>query len=157
MAGGYPDGGSLGLGELIEDGHGGALRADFQRYYRLDLADIWRGTLSPRRAWSLSEFLPDESALAASLAGGPEHRGWTLQTHLLAQLLTAVRFADAHNVRVNGGKLKREPEPVKTPLTAAHKRPTLNLASHPLAVDLPKTESTGGDIWPDPVDGKSDA
>ncbi|MEV7925306.1 hypothetical protein [Kitasatospora sp. NPDC088779] len=135
MAGGHPAGGSAGLGELIEAGHGAALRADFQRFYGLDLADVWRGHLSPRRAWALAEHLPEESALAASLAGGPEHRGWTLQTHLLAHLLNAVRFADANNVRVNGGKLKRDPEPVKTPSTA-RKRPALDLTHHPLAVAL---------------------
>ncbi|WP_327073330.1 hypothetical protein OG196_15180 [Kitasatospora purpeofusca] len=136
MAGGHPAGGSAGLGELIEAGHGAALLADFQRYYRLDLADVWRGRLSPRRAMVLAEHLPEDSALAASLAGGPEHRGWTLQTHLLAHLLNAVRFADANNVRVNGGKLKRDPEPVKTPGTA-RRRSALDLSTHPLALDLP--------------------
>lgn len=136
MAGGDPGPGSAGLGQLIHDGHGGPLRADLQRYYGLDLADIWRGTLAPRRVWNLSEHLPEDAALAASLAGGPEHRGWTLQTYLLAHLLNSVRFADANNVRVNGGKLKSDPKPVQTPQPKTE-RPALNLSRHPLAQPLP--------------------
>ena len=136
MAGGDAGPGSAGLGQLIQEGHGGALRADLQRVYGLDLADIWRGTLAPRRVWTLAEYLPDGSELAASLAGGPEHRGWTLQTYLLAYLLNAVRFADAHNVRVNGGKLRSEPKPVRTPEFRARRR-SLNLEGHPLAQPVP--------------------
>ncbi|MFI9076065.1 hypothetical protein ACIGW8_06105 [Streptomyces sioyaensis] len=135
MAGEDPGGGSSALGQLIADGHGGALRADLQRFYGLDLADVWRGTLTPRRAWQLTEHLPPDSALAALLAGGPEHRGWTVQAHLLAQLLNAVRYADANNVRVSGGRLKREPVPVNVPQVKAdkHERPRLDLSNHPLA------------------------
>ncbi|WP_158713020.1 hypothetical protein [Streptomyces sp. NRRL S-1813] len=100
------------------------------------MADIWRGTLAPRRVWNLSEHLPEDAALAAALAGGPEHRGWTLQTYLLAHLLNSVRFADANNVRVNGGKLKSDPKPVQTPQPKTE-RPALNLSRHPLAQPLP--------------------
>ncbi|MFB7643888.1 hypothetical protein ACFC0S_03170 [Streptomyces sp. NPDC056084] len=139
MAGRHPGPGSAGLGGLIEDGHGGPLRADLQRFYGLDLADIWRGTLTPRRAWTLTEHLPEDSALAAALAGGPEHRGWTLQAHLLAQVVNAVRFADANNVRVSGGKVRRDPEPVKPPApqSARSARPVLDLSHHPHAIPLP--------------------
>ncbi|WP_411140104.1 hypothetical protein [Streptomyces sp. x-80] len=148
MAGGDPGGGSSALGQLIDQGHGAALRADLQRYYDLDLADLWRGALTPRRAWQLTEHLPPDSALAASLAGGLEHRGWTVQTHLLAALLDAVRFADANNVRVSGGRLKREPVPVPVPQVKAdkHERPRLDLSTHPLA----KPIAPGGISWPAP-------
>ncbi|WP_172384864.1 hypothetical protein [Streptomyces sp. MNP-20] len=137
MAGRDPGGGSAGLGELIDAGHGGALRADLQRYYGLDLADVWRGTLTPRRVWTLSEHLPEDSALAASFAGGSEHRAWTLQTHVLVQLLNAVRVQDVNNIRVSGGKA-RDPQLVTPPAaqTGAPKR-RLDLSNHPLAQPLP--------------------
>ncbi|MBH1936498.1 hypothetical protein I5Q34_19825 [Streptomyces sp. AV19] len=102
------------------------------------MADLWRGALSPRRAWTLTEHLPEDSALAAALAGGPEHRGWTLQTHLLAQIVNAVRFADANNVRVSGGKLRRNPDPVKPPQgRPAGRARMLDLSGHPGAMALP--------------------
>ncbi|MEU7200264.1 hypothetical protein [Streptomyces sp. NPDC045470] len=138
MAGRDPGPGSSGLGRLIADGHGGPLRADLQRFYGLDLADIWRGTLTPRRVWTLTEHLPDDSALTASLAGGPQHRGWSLQTHLLAHLVNAVRVADVNNVRVSGGRI-RDPEPVKPPAAqvGTTPRPVLDLSRHPNAIPLP--------------------
>ncbi|WP_405016420.1 hypothetical protein OHV05_04355 [Kitasatospora sp. NBC_00070] len=62
---------------------------------------------------------------------------------MLAHLVTAVRYADANNVRVNGGKV-RDPEPVKTP--GSHRpRPALDLASHPLAIELNSPTTTGGE------------
>lgn len=68
------------------------------------------------------------------MAGGPEHRGWTIQTHLMAQLLNAVRFADANNVRVNGGKLSEKPKPVQAPQSAPQKkRKRVDLSTNPLA------------------------
>lgn len=133
MAGGHGVGGSAALGGLILDGHGGALRADLQRYYGLDLVDLWRGTLSPRRVWQLSEYLPMDSALSAVLAGDLQFRDWNLQTQLIAHLLNVVRVADVNNVRVSGGKatspkLLDVPSPSGGP---ARKR--IDLSKHPLA------------------------
>src|SRR5690606_42165287 len=65
---------------------------------------MWRGTLSPRRAWQLAEYLPPDSALSASLGGVVEHRSWTLEARLLAAIFNAIRIADYANIRVNGGK-----------------------------------------------------
>lgn len=132
MAGGDGAGGSTALGQLILDGHGGALRADFQRYYGIDLVDLWRGKLTPRRAWQLSEYLPPDSALNAELAGGLEFRAWTLQTQLIAHLLNVVRAADVNNIRVNGGKAK-SPKPLDVPSPKAEKKKRIDLSQHPLA------------------------
>lgn len=140
MAGDHPGGGSQGIGQLIEEGYGGALRADFQRFYGLDFVDLWRGTLTPRRAWTLIEHLPEDAALAVSMAGGHQHRGWTIQTHLLAQLLNAVRFADANNIRANGGKLNEKPKPVPVPTSTAPKKKRIDLSRHPLAKPIPTTK-----------------
>lgn len=136
--------GSVGLVQLLDDGHGGALRADLQRHYGLDLADVWRGNLTPRRVWTLAEHLPDGSALPAALAGGPEHRGWRIETYLLAHLLNAVRYLDANNIRVSGGKVKTDPKPVRTPeLPRERTKRTLDLADHPGAIPLPDTYIRG--------------
>lgn len=114
------------------------MRADLQRYYGLDLVDLWRGTLSPRRAWQLCEYLPADSALNAVLAGGIEFRAWNLQTQLLAHLLNVVRVADVNNIRVSGGKAKA-PTPIDVPAPKATKRPRIDLSKHPLAQKIKPT------------------
>lgn len=133
MAEGDADGGSVGLGRLILDGHGGALRADLQRYYGLDFVDLWRGTLSPRRVWQLSEYLPADSSLHAVLAGGLHFREWGTQTQLTAHLINAIRAADVSNVRVNGGKA-RQPKPIDVPAPGSAQRKRVDLSKHPLAI-----------------------
>jgi hypothetical protein len=42
--------------------------------------------IAPRLLLALAEELPDESALAAAVRGGPHHRGWTVTAHLLASV-----------------------------------------------------------------------
>ena len=132
MAGGYRNGGSLGLAELIEAGHGKALRADLQRYYGLDVTDIWRGTLHPIRVWQLCEMLPSDSALMSAISGNL--RDWNLQAQLTAGLINALRSADANNVKVNGGKMKT-PKPIEVPKPKTSAK-RFSLAGHPLARKL---------------------
>lgn len=60
------------------------MEADLLRYYRLDLLDFYRGTLSTRRLRVLIRHLPPGSALVAALNEG--RPGWTLTDHLLADL-----------------------------------------------------------------------
>ncbi|QMU72137.1 hypothetical protein [Streptacidiphilus sp. P02-A3a] len=78
--------------------------------------------------------MPEESALGAALAGGPDHRGWTVQSYLLAQLINAVRVMDTNNVRVAGGKIP-PPQPVEVP-ALRKKRPRLDLSNHPHAQQI---------------------
>lgn len=55
-----------------------ALSQDFQQFYQLDLGDLWRGTLSVRRALLLVEGLLDipGSRFAADRKGSRDFLGW---------------------------------------------------------------------------------
>lgn len=105
-------GGSVGLGELIER-HGAALVADLWHYYRVDLRDVFTedAPISPRLVLTLTEQLPDDSALVAAHKGGPQFRGWTASRYLLAGIFDA---AQAGNWQRAGGK-GAKPKPVSRP------------------------------------------
>ena len=142
MDGAHPGGGSLQLGQLIDDGHGSAIRYDLQRI-GLDLADVWRGTLCPRRVIDLVEQGPDDSAFAAALRGGPEHRAWTLERHLQAMEVDAANTTWWVNAQANSKKKVPRPKPVQRPTLsasakAAAARRVLDLSKHPLARRLPE-------------------
>lgn len=55
-----------------------ALMADFQQFYQLDIGDLWRGTLSVRRALILVEHLRDivDSRYRALKLGDALFLGW---------------------------------------------------------------------------------
>ncbi|WP_344014189.1 hypothetical protein, partial [Nocardiopsis exhalans] len=61
------------------------MEADLARYYRIELADFWRGRLSLRRLAVLLRYLPSESAAATALGGD----GWTLSHYLMADMVHA--------------------------------------------------------------------
>lgn len=63
----------MALGALLRE-HSDAVEADLQRYYQIDLADLWRGGLNVRRLSVLIQFLPSDSAVAAAVTGMP--REW---------------------------------------------------------------------------------
>jgi hypothetical protein len=111
-------GGSLALCELI-DAHGAPLLADFRRVYQLDLADALFGPdpMAPRLLLALVEELPDDSALAAAVRGGPEHRGWTVTAHLLACVIDAVGEAAWVTAQANSRKRIRRPRRFPRPTT----------------------------------------
>lgn len=73
-----------------------------QRFYRIDLLDFYRGTLSSRRLGVLVRQLPAESALVRALNGG--HPQWMPTDHLIADLWALWAKQD-HPVRA-----KREAE-----------------------------------------------
>lgn len=66
--------------------HADVLEADLQRYYRVDLCDLWRGLLSPRRLRVLIQHLPVDSPSARALAevDGPLAY-WSLTDALLGR------------------------------------------------------------------------
>jgi hypothetical protein len=66
------------------DEHGDAIEADLLRFYRVDLLDLYRGTLSPRRLGVLISALPAKSALVRALNGGEPP--WSRLEHLIADL-----------------------------------------------------------------------
>lgn len=141
MDDGHPGGGSLQLGQLIDDGHGAAIRYDLQRV-GLDLADVWRGTLAPRRVLDLVEQGPDDSAFRASLRGGLEHRAWTLERHLQAALLNAMNTATWVVAQSKSKKTIARPTAIEPPgmgaAVKANGRKRLDLSRHPLARPLPE-------------------
>lgn len=81
--------------------YGREIEADFQSEYRLDLAGLYTGALTPRRCWLLIEQLPSGSRLARALGGDG---AWTTTDHLLAKLMSAIRSDLA-------GKRVKPPEP----------------------------------------------
>ncbi|WP_275462061.1 hypothetical protein [Streptomyces noursei] len=140
---GDPGPGSFQLGQLIDAGHGAAIRWDLQRL-GLDLADVWRGTLAPCRVLDLVEHSPDDSALAAALRGGPAHRPWTLERHLQAALVDAVNTCAWILAQSNGSRSVKRPDPVPRPSPAEGARAgrALDLSRHPLARPLPEQYRT---------------
>jgi hypothetical protein len=90
------------------------LLADFLRYYGLDLRDLFRGELSPKRALALVEGLPTDSAYAISLRG-VEHIGWDRQAYILADLFDAVMTLIHITIRANTDKPKAVKEPGEYP------------------------------------------
>lgn len=115
----HPAGGSLALGELIDE-HGSALAHDLRAHYGLDLRDVvadlcsGRPTTSPWWLLALIEELPQGSAYVADLQGGRVHRDWTTDRYLLAALFDAVQINTVAVVRAGGGKAKA-PKPVPRP------------------------------------------
>ncbi len=106
--------------------------------YGLDLADIWRGTLTPRRVVELAERLPPGRHLPAALAGGAAHFGWDTRTHLLADLVEAVHLDAWTLVQINSRKPVKAPQRLPRPGegTTARRAP-LDLSRHPHAQPLP--------------------
>lgn len=143
---GHPGGGSLQLAQLIEDGHGQAIRYDLQRL-GLDLADVWRGALAPARALDLVEQSPDDSALAATLRGGPQHRAWHLHTQLLVALLESSQHtAWATTQAISRSRVAR-PKQIPRPESpgATPQRRRLDLSRHPHARPLPAEYLVNGE------------
>ncbi|AIG78467.1 Hypothetical protein AJAP_28145 [Amycolatopsis japonica] len=123
MGGGDPAGGSGELARLI-DRYGEYILADFQQYYRIDLADVLRpgSGLSARRALALLRQLPIESATVAQLRGGPEFRGWGITQYLLADLVDAVQFNTHAFISANSKKKPKPPQPFDRPESRAKRK-----------------------------------
>lgn len=67
------------------------MEADLHRYYQIDLLDLWRGTLSPRKIRVLVKHLPPESATVRALnPRTPEEEHWTTDRQLLAGICDRV-------------------------------------------------------------------
>ncbi|MFE2912816.1 hypothetical protein [Kitasatospora indigofera] len=89
---------------------------------------MWRGFLSPRRVLDLVEHGPDDSAFAASLRGGPAHRGWTVQTHLIASVVDGINNTTWAIAQTNSQRRLRPPRPLQRPAARQH-RPRTTIAS----------------------------
>lgn len=64
------------------------IEADLQRHYNVDLCDLWRGTLTPRKVRVLIDGLPHDSRTMRAL--GDSEETWTLCEQLLARLIDEV-------------------------------------------------------------------
>lgn len=99
---------------------------------------MWRGTLTPRRVLDLAEHLPPGSALATSLGGDPDHRGWDLHTHLLAHIVDAAHHTAWTVAQTNSRKAVPRPNLLPRPGRTSAERGPLDLSHHPLAQPLPE-------------------
>ena len=75
---------------------GQEIEADLQRVYGLDLLDLYRGLMTPRRAWVLISQLPPGSNLARAVGGNGywshgevaiHEEGWALRSSLAGKQL----------------------------------------------------------------------
>lgn len=85
------------------------LEADLRRFYRVDLLDLWRGALSPRRLASYVAGLPDDSATRAALQG--EYAGWGIAELELAEVIDQLRAANWQRANAGAKPWKRSPFP----------------------------------------------
>lgn len=90
---------------------GEALEADLQRFYAVDLADLWRGNLRPRKAAVLATQLPPEASIYRQ---GDDDRLWSLEVQFLASILDQLKYSNA----VWTGQ-KKPPQPIPRPGDAA--------------------------------------
>lgn len=81
-------------------GYADQVEADLQRYYHLDLRDLWRGGLTLRRIGALIRQLPPDSATISALAAevvdiadvpdGAAPRLWSVDQQLLASVVDSL-------------------------------------------------------------------
>lgn len=105
----------MGLVWLLRE-HGDALEADFQRFYGIDIVDLYRGTLSPRKAQALALYLPPGAAVWQE-AG--TDTAWGTTEYLLAEAVDTLRMA---NWQRGGKGQKPEPLPRPSELREARKK-----------------------------------
>lgn len=95
--------------------HGDEIMADFLSEYGIDILDLFRGRLSPRRALALVEQLPLTSRFATAQRGGVQHYGWDRQTYLLADIFDAIASLMYVTVAVNSKDPKKLNAPDRYP------------------------------------------
>lgn len=100
-------GGIAGLSKTLDE-HKIAIRADFQQFYQLDIADVWRGTLKASRALELIDGLAHvpQSRYRAEALGDESFHGWDRATELLASIFDALQTNTVVTAKAAGGKPK---------------------------------------------------
>lgn len=138
---GCSGGGIRGLFRLLSE-HGEAIEADLQRFYGLDIRDLFRpgAGLTWRRLRALIMGLPAESALHRSMGG--EDAVWTLQTQLLAAVHD--RLSEANWQRGNAGSKtpSRRPSPIPRPGFRADRIGRTDRSPEHVAAYLARFQST---------------
>jgi hypothetical protein len=113
---------------LLEE-HPEELEADFQRVYQVDLLDLFRGEITPRKAAALAANLPPGSAVWVAMGG---ERAWSPDQHLLALVEHNTRIAWWAKTK-DGSKGRRPPQrlrPPKSPREEALKAQRATRALH---------------------------
>lgn len=105
------------LNDIVDD-HADELEADFLEFFRVDLASVWRGAMTPRRALVLVGQLitsPNSRYRAASLASDAvEFVGYGRIESMTADLIDRVSELSYITAKANGGK-PRKPTPYPRP------------------------------------------
>lgn len=106
-------GGIAGLSETYDE-HSIAIRRDFQTFYQLDIADVWKGKLDVRRVLDLLEGLAYEprSQYRAEALGDPAALGVDRGVMVQMDLFDAIQNGTFTNARVQGAK---PPKPTPYP------------------------------------------
>lgn len=100
--------------------HRDAVEADLLRYYRVDLADLYRGGLSIRRLYVLMTNAPADSAYRRSVLGADE-AAWGVTEHLLATVVDALQVANWQRSK-DGARGRGAPKPIPRPTDAPRPR-----------------------------------
>lgn len=116
MDGVHTSGGSLQLGELIDD-HGQWIAADLMEYYTVDIRDVLvpDSGVTPRWLLTLIAGLGEESRYAASCRGGQHLRGWTQDRYLSVFALETQRATQWIHTAANSTKRPPFPKPFPLP------------------------------------------
>lgn len=97
------------------DEHFDALEADFERYYGLDLLDVYRGTLPAQKAANLAANLP-AGALTWQVLEHPN--AWTTGEYIAAAQVDALNWSNW----IAGGGKGEKPKPMETPMNRKTKK-----------------------------------
>lgn len=91
--------------------YGDELTADFLSEYGIDILDVFRGRLSPRRALTLVEQLPINSRFATAKRGGAQYYGWDRHAYMLADIFDAVTSLVYVTIAANSERPKSVQQP----------------------------------------------
>ena len=113
-------GGISGLRRLLTE-HGEAVEWDIARYWPgRSLLELYRGEMSWRELRVFLRYLPADSATARAVRGStPDEDAWTLDRHLLASAVDAIRENTFATIKLGADPKKtgrlRPPDPIPRP------------------------------------------
>lgn len=84
----------------------------------------------------LLKQLPEEARTIAALSGGPQHRGWTLDRYMRAELIDAVHKNTHAFISANSKRKVKEPKNFPTPMDKKRRKEDTLSANNPFARQL---------------------
>jgi hypothetical protein len=115
------------LYRLLRD-HAAEVEADLQRYYRVDLRDLWRGGLTMRRLRALIDGLPGDAMLWTAVRRRPDTvpapantdaLRWGTDQELAAAMIDAIREVTWAVMQANARGAVKRPKPFPRPRVGA--------------------------------------